>query len=482
MKSNFIILVLLMSVGIVWAQTPTTNEEDEKIVRSIFDESLIDGRCYERLRTLCKDIGPRLSGSVGAVRAVEWAVQEMEQLGFDTVYKQSCMVPHWERGEKEYVAAHSSSMEKPLQLKACALGYSLGTPPEGVRGKIVKVTGLEDVEAMDAEALKGKIVYYSRPMDPTHIQTFHAYGGCVDQRSRGGITAQKKGAIGVIVRSMGLRIDDYPHTGTMDYGGELPDIPSCAISTKASEDLNALLEKDPDVELEIRMNCKRFEDKLSYNVIGEMWGSEHPDEYIVVGGHLDCWDNAEGAHDDGAGVVQSIEVLHLFKTLGLKNKHTLRAVLFMNEENGTRGARKYAEEAKTKKEKHVIAIESDSGGFVPRGFNVDGTDQAVPQILKQIGGWEALLEPYNLHRYKKGFGGVDINFLKDQDIPLIGFYPDPQRYFDIHHTELDVFEAVNRRELVLGAASIASLVYLIDKYGLGFVPAYKVVEKDMPKG
>jgi len=481
MKFNLFLILTIIATGL-YAQTPTTNDEDDKVVRSIFDESLIDGRCYERLRTLCKDIGPRLSGSVGADKAVEWAVKEMEQLGFDTVYKQPCMVPHWERGEKEYVAVHSTELDIPLELKACALGYSLGTPTEGIKGKIVKVTGLEDVEAMPANSLEGKIVYYSRPMDPTHIETFHAYGGCVDQRSRGGITAQQKGAIGVIVRSMGLRIDDYPHTGTMDYGGELPDIPSCAISTKASEDLNALLEKDPNTELEMRLNCKRFEDKLSYNVIGEMKGSEHPDEYIVVGGHLDCWDNAEGAHDDGAGVVQSIEVLHLFKTLGLKNKHTLRAVLFMNEENGTRGARKYAEEAKTKKEKHVVAIESDSGGFVPRGFNVDGPDEAIPKILKQIGGWEALLEPYNLHRYKKGFGGVDINFLKDQQIPLIGFYPDPQRYFDIHHTELDVFEQVNRRELVLGAASIASLVYLIDKYGLGFVPAYQQIIKEVPKG
>jgi len=208
MKLSSVFFILLFISSTMDAQTPTTNEQDEKIVRSIFDESLIDGRCYE------------------ADKAVDWAVEEMQQLGFDTVYKQACMVPHWERGEREYVAAHSSSMEKPLKLKACALGYSLGTPAEGIKGKIVKVTGLEDVEAMAPEALKGKIVYYSRPMDPTHIETFHAYGGCVDQRSRGGITAQRKGAIGVIVRSMGLRIDDYPHTGTMDYGGELPDIPS----------------------------------------------------------------------------------------------------------------------------------------------------------------------------------------------------------------------------------------------------------------
>jgi len=463
-------------------QTPSTNEEDEKTVRSIFDESLINAQAYERLRVLCKDIGPRLSGSVGADKAVEWAVKEMQTLGFDTVYKQACMVPHWERGEKEYVAVHTNLSEA-IELKACALGYSLGTPPEGIKGKVVKVNGIEDVEAMGPNELEGKIIYYSRPMDPTHIETFHAYGGCVDQRSRGAITAQQKGAIGAIVRSMGLRIDDYPHTGTMDYGSELPDIPSCAISTKASEDLNKMLLEDADLEIEMRMSCQRLPDKQSYNVIGEKWGSDFKDEYIVVGGHLDCWDNGEGAHDDGAGVVQSIEVLNLFKTLAIDNKHTLRAVLFMNEENGTRGARKYAEEVKAKNEKHVIAIESDSGGFVPRGFNVDGTEEAIPQILKQIGGWEGLLEPYNLHRYKRGYGGVDINFLKDQQIPLMGFYPDPQRYFDIHHTELDVFEQVNQRELVLGAASIASLVYLIDKYGLGFAPYYKSIkELNEPKG
>jgi len=478
----FFFLIAFASINISTnAQTPSTNKIDEKAVCSIFDESLINGQAYERLRVLCKDIGPRLSGSVGADKAVIWAIKEMEALNFDTVYTQACMVPHWERGEKEYVAVHTKDSKNAIELKACALGYSLGTPAEGIKGKVVKVNGIEDIEAMEADALKGKIVYYSRPMDPAHIETFDAYGGCVDQRSRGAITAQQKGAIGAIVRSMGLRIDDYPHTGTMDYSSELPDIPSCAISTKASEDLNKMLLEDADLELEMRMSCERFPDKLSYNVIGEKWGSEFKDEYIVVGGHLDCWDNGEGAHDDGAGVVQSIEVLNLFNTLNLNNRHTLRAVLFMNEENGTRGARKYAETAKTKNEKHVVAIESDSGGFVPRGFNVDGTDKAILQMLKQISGWEALLEPYNLHRYKQGFGGVDINFLKDQQIPLMGFYPDPQRYFDIHHTELDVFEQINRRELVLGAASITSLVYLIDKYGLGFTPAYKTETLNKPK-
>jgi len=449
---------------------------DEQTIRTIFDQSLVEAECYERLRYLCKDIGQRLSGSEGADKSVDWAVKEMQALGFDTVYKQPCMVPVWVRGEEASAKLHSKKLKEPKQLKVTTLGYSPSTPKGGIKAKVVMYDHVHDVEELGEDDLKGKIVFFNRPMDPKLIETFHAYGGCVDQRSRGAIVSQTKGAIGVIVRSMGLRNDDFPHTGTQDYTGDYPEIPAVAVSTKGADDLEALLKKDKNLEIEMIVNSYMEDEKLSYNVIGEVFGSEKPDEYIVVSGHLDSWDIAEGAHDDGAGVVQSIEVLNLFKVLKLNNKHTLRAVLFMNEENGTRGARKYRDEVERKGEKHIVAIESDSGGFVPRGFNVDGIDGLVPKVIKQIEGWHPMLEPYNLHRYKPGYSGVDINFLKDMGFPLIGFYPDPQRYFDIHHTELDVFESVNERELVLGAASITSLVYLIDKYGTG-APTNKVSER-----
>jgi len=240
-------------------------------------------------------------------------------------------------------------------------------------------------------------------------------------------------------------------------------IPAAAISTRDAERLSALLKTDPNLKFYMRMTPQTLPDVLSYNVIGEIKGTEKPDEIIVVGGHLDSWDVGEGAHDDGTGIVQSMEVLRLFKEMGIKPKRTIRAVLFMNEENGLRGGRKYAEEAKAKGEVHIAAIESDAGGFTPRGFGIDGNDDQYAKVLT----WKPLLVPYGLHDLSRGGGGADIGPLKGQGtVALIGFKPDSQRYFDYHHTEIDTFETVNRREMQLGAASMASLVYLISQYGL----------------
>ncbi|MFX3625750.1 MAG: M28 family peptidase [bacterium] len=450
-------IFLLFYVG-VFAQDPNS---DSAVIRRIFDEALLRGKSYDMLGELCKKAPHRLSGSENAAIAVEWAKAKMEALGFDTVFLQPVMVPHWVRGEKETAKILSKSGKKKVNI--CALGGSVGTGKKGIQAPIIEVKGIDELEKLGKEKVEGKIVFYSRPMDARHILTFHAYGGCVDQRVWGAVEAAKYGAAGVIVRSMNLRTDEFPHTGAMAYNDSITKIPAAAISTLHADQLSHLLQNEPDLEFYFKMSCETLPDVLSYNVIGEMRGSEFPDEYIVAGGHLDAWDNGEGAHDDGAGCIQSIEAVRLFKALGKRPKRTLRAVLFMNEENGLRGAKLYASIADSLKVNHIAAIESDAGGFAPRGFRLDG-DSVWKEKVRT---WKNLLLPYGLYDFRDGGSGADVGQLKktQQPILLAGFMPDSQRYFDYHHANTDTFAAVNKRELELGAASISALMYLISEYG-----------------
>ena len=433
--------------------------QDAKTIRTIFDLALTQSEAYENLRVLCKDIGHRLSGSEGADSAVVWGQRVLEKLELDTIYLQEITVPHWERGRKEKAYFYNEKGKNMLDV--CALGGSISTGMnQFIKGDVLEVKSLDEVNNLPDSLVKGKIIFYNRPMDPKKISTFSAYGSCVDQRYSGAIEAAKKGAIAVIVRSMNVRQDDFPHTGSMAYEEGVDSIPAFAISTNGANYLSENVSKYDNLELNLKSFCKSYPDKISHNVIGEIKGSEFPDEYITVGGHLDSWDMGEGAHDDGAGVVQSIEVLHLLNLMNIKPKHSIRVVLFMNEENGNRGGKHYAERAAAKNEKHLMALESDRGGFSPRGFSVNGTEKQLNRIKK----WVDLFEPYGIHEFKMGFAGVDINPLEDGKICLIGLSPDSQRYFDHHHSDNDVFEEVNKRELVLGAASMTSLIYLIDKY------------------
>ena len=436
-----------------------TQAQDAKTIRTIYDLALTQSEAYENLRVLCKDIGHRLSGSEGADSAVVWGQRVLGKLELDTIYLQEITVPHWERGRKEKAYFYNEKGKNMLDV--CALGGSISTGMnQFIKGDVLEVKSLDEVNNLPDSLVKGKIIFYNRPMDPKKISTFSAYGSCVDQRYSGAIEAAKKGAIAVIVRSMNVRQDDFPHTGSMAYKEEVDSIPAFAISTNGADYLSENVTKYDNLELNLKSFCKSYPDKISHNVIGEIKGSEFPDEYITVGGHLDSWDMGEGAHDDGAGVVQSIEVLHLLNLMNIKPKHSIRVVLFMNEENGNRGGKHYAERAAAKNEKHLMALESDRGGFSPRGFSVNGTEKQLNGIKK----WVDLFEPYGIHEFKMGFAGVDINPLEDGKICLIGLSPDSQRYFDHHHSDNDVFEEVNKRELVLGAASMTSLIYLIDKY------------------
>ena len=461
---TILLLILFCASTTVFAQS-----EDEKQLKVIYDLALTEGQGYDWLNHLSNQIGGRLSGSVQAQLAVDYTKAQLDSLGLDRVWLQPVMVPKWVRGTPEFAFIET----KPgltTNVPICALGGSVATPDGGIKANIVEVKGIEDLEKLGREKIEGKIVFYNRPMEPTLISTFASYSGCVDQRYSGAAEAGKYGAAGVIVRSMTLRLDDYPHTGSMSYGdvAVANRIPAAAISTNGAELLSATLKLNPDIKFYFKQNCKQFEDVESFNVIGEIRGTTHPNEIMVVGGHLDSWDLGDGSHDDGAGCVQSMEVLRLLKQTGYKPKRTLRVVLFMNEENGLRGGNKYAEVARNKNEKHVFALESDSGGFTPRGFSFNCSDEN----LKHIQQWKGLFEPYLIHMFVKGYSGADIRPLMGQDLVLAGLRPDSQRYFDHHHAENDTFEHVNKRELQLGAATMASLVYLIDKYGT--LPSAKI--------
>ncbi|MGB3588765.1 MAG: M20/M25/M40 family metallo-hydrolase, partial [Tunicatimonas sp.] len=438
------------------------SQDDSTVLRKIYDETLLRGEAYENLRSLCKDVGGRVSGSPEAAAAVEWGRQLMQQYGFDSVFLQPVMVPHWVRGQQEVGRIVNSQKLGTREVNITALGNAVGTGDAGVLANIVEVHTFEELADLGEENVKGKIVFFNRPMDQTQVQTGSAYGLAGNQRRGGPSEAAKYGAVGVIVRSLSTAFDDYPHTGSTVYSFNIPKIPAVAISTNDADLLSKTLEEEPTLSFYLETHSEMLDDVLSYNVVGEITGSEYPDEYIIVGGHLDSWDLAEGAHDDGAGVVHSIEVLRTLKAMDYQPKRTIRAVLFMNEENGLAGAKKYAELAEENNEQHLAAMESDAGGFAPRGFGLDVSEAAYEQIQR----WKPLFDPYDLHKFNKGGSGADISALKPQGVELIGLRPDSQRYFDMHHSALDVFEIVNRRELLLGAAAMTSLVYLIDQYGL----------------
>ena len=434
---------------------------DSIILRHIANDILVKGTAYENLRFLCKKVGSRLSGSPGAEKAVVETSRMLREAGADTVYMQACMVPHWVRGEKE-VANLRLSNGKTFQLKAAALGNSVGTPAKGITGEVVEVKSFTELNQLGRSGVEGKIVFFNYPMDPTQVATFRAYGQAGVYRGTGPSMAAKYGAIGVMIRSLASNVDDYPHTGATNYNDSFPKLPAIAISTRDADYLsNALKQKQVD-KAYFKTNAQMLPDVASANVVGELRGSEFPDEIITIGGHLDSWDLAEGAHDDGAGCVQSIEIIRVMKALGIKPKRTIRVVMFMNEENGLRGGKKYAELAKAENKKFIFALESDAGGFVPRGLGFT----ARPEQINKIFSWKSLFQPYGAGDFNIGGGGADIGPLASLGTTTAGLNPDSQRYFDVHHASTDVFESVSPRELNLGAVVMAGLVYLVSEYGL----------------
>lgn len=456
MRTPVLFLTLLFSLASA-APDPRATTVDR-----FFTEALAHGQAYTQLRDLVSKHPGRLSGSTALADAVLWSEQRLAALSLDRVYKQDVLVPHWERGAAESFQLLSPTGQ-PTPLAALALGGSGATPPTGLRAQVIEVKSLDELAALGREPVAGKIVLFNRPLDPTPFLPGIAYGGAGDQRNRGPAAAARLGAVAALTRSLTHAHDDVPHTGVTSFPPDVTPIPAAALSTLAADRLSAALAADPHTQIEIAVHARSHADAPSHNVIGEIRGTEFPDEIILVGGHLDSWDITPGAHDDGAGIVQSIEVLRLFKTLGIQPRHTLRCVLFTNEENGLRGATAYATAARDAGERHLFAIESDAGGFAPNGFEL-GSTQGDAHLRAQR--WRPLLEPWGLWHFRKGSAGADVAPLLLQGVTVAQIVPDSQRYLDIHHTARDDLDQVNPRELHLGAAALASLVWLVDTEGL----------------
>lgn len=456
MKVKWIFVVFLLA----WASLLQA-QKDEQVLQNFYKEALASWESYSNLEWLCKNTAGRICGTPEAAAAVEYTYQLMLNMDLDQVWKQPCMVKNWKRGAKE-IGRVVSSLYGSTEVPVCALGLSVGTGIEGISAEVVEVMNFEELD-QKKNLVKGKIVFFNRAMNAQELNTFAAYGGAVDQRTSGAAKAAQYGAVASVVRSMSSELDDYPHTGVTRYESDDQKIPAFAVSTNGANLLSAQLKNDPKLRLFLKSTCETYPDVPSFNVIGEIKGSEFPDQIITVGGHLDAWDTGEGAHDDGGGCMQSIEVLRLLKATGIRPKHTIRAVMFMDEEVAQRGGQAYADEAVAKNEKHVAAMESDRGVLTPRMVAIGTDPERYTKALK----WADLFEPYDLH-ITQGGGGVDISPLKKAypDLVFLGMVPDANRYFRFHHSPFDRFDQVDRREMQMGAATMTALIYLFDKYGL----------------
>lgn len=431
------------------------SKEDSIQFNRISTEILNKGKAYNELRDLTKNIGHRLSGSEAYEKSVQWAAQKLRDAGADKVWLQEVMIPVWERGnESLHIKTNSGKWTK---LKMLSLGNSEGTRGKDVSGEIIMVKSFAEYDELPAEKVKEKIVFFNYPFSQSYIETFKGYSDASAYRSTAAMLTAQKGGKFAIVRSLSSAFDDVPHTGAMRYKDDVAKIPAVAIGNTTADELENLL-KLQKITAKLNSNCGMKGEKLSHSVIGEFTGKKDK-SVIVVGGHLDSWDVGEGAHDDGAGIVQSIEVLRTFKNLGIKNNHTIRVVCFANEENGVKGGQQYGKTVKEKGEKHLFALESDAGGFSPRGIALEMDDAKRNQIKS----WSTLFLPYGAYDFEGRYSGTDIYPLKDMGVPTAELVPDSQRYFDIHHTEEDTFEKVNRRELLLGATVMTQMIYMIDK-------------------
>lgn len=432
--------------------------QDSVVFRQMSDQIMLHGKCYDDLRVLCKTIGHRLSGSAQAEKAVEWGERCLREAGADKVWLQPVNVPVWVRGRESLELSFGKSWKKVSML---SLGNTVGTDGKLLEAPVIMVNNFVEFRKLPVEEVKGRIVFFNYRFPQQLVNTFDGYDEAGAYRWNGPNMASAKGAVAVIIRSVSTGVDDVPHTGSLRYADTIKPIPAVAIGNISADSLEAQCKRG-EVRARLQSECRMAGTKTSFNVIGELTGSEHPEQIVVVGGHLDSWDVGEGAHDDGAGCVQSIEVLRTFKALKIRPKRTLRVVLFMNEENGLKGGFAYADSARAKKEKHIFALESDAGGFSPRGFGLDMSD-ARRGYLKS---YKHLFLPYGLYDFEQQHGGADISPLKRAGVPVAGLLPDAQRYFDYHHTAADVFEAVNHRELKLGAVGMTQLVWLVTQYGL----------------
>jgi carboxypeptidase Q len=395
--------------------------------------------------------GPRLAGTPGAEGALAIAWELMLELKLDHIHMEGVQVPLWTRGRTEKAAAHPREGGA-VPLAVCALGGSVATPDGGLRAGVLEVKSLDEAAALGSRA-SGRMVFFNRPMDPGLQDSFRSYGGAADQRVSGAAGAAEVGAVAVLVRSLTLSDDDLPHTGIVRYTEGNPGIPAAALGVRSADLLSAMLGLDPALEVSLDMTCRPEGMVLSHNLMGEIVGSTHPEEVIVMAGHLDTWDLCHGAHDDGAGCAQSLEAVRLILSSGMVPARTVRVVLYMSEEFGAQGGAAYAMDPGRAAERHLAALESDRGGFMPRGFTATADEPALDRMRH----WLPLLEPTGIGWIREGFGGADIQFLARSGTTVIGLVPESQRYFDCHHCARDLIGEVHPRELEMGAAAMGIL-------------------------
>lgn len=430
----------------------------QPIADSIKNHSLNNNIGYNWLSELSQ-IGSRPANSKNFLKAIDWAKNKFEEIGVDTIYTQEVTIPNWIRNDIEKAQLVNSKGEFISDLTVASLGGSKGAP-DGIRGKILEVKSFEELQSKKSQA-QGKIIFFNRSFNQTFKNTFRGYGEAVNQRTQGAIEADKVGGIAAIVRSVTTKNDDVPHVGIMRYADSLKQIPAVAISIEDADFLSDLIRKNPNYEVEITTNCENLPDTKSFNLIAEIKGTEFPEEIIVVGGHLDSWDKGDGAHDDGAPSIQTMEILHIFNKLGIKPKRTIRCVLFTAEEIGLFGGIEYGRIAELKNEFHLAAIESDRGAFTPRGFTAQTDSISLSKMQK----WIPLLKETGIDWFEFGGSGPDISRIKNVKAG-IGFIPDDQRYFDVHHSDNDTIDSVNPREMQLGTAAMAILTLLLSEIGL----------------
>lgn len=443
--------IALLSFLSAFSQT----KNDSLTFRNIADVTMDSGKAYSNLYELTKTIGHRLSGSTAYEKATDWAAQKLKEAGADKVWKQEVKVPVWTRGKESLQIQGKDGQWR--SVKMLSLGNSEGTKGNDLTGEIIVVKSIDEFEKMPDSKIKDKIILFNYPFPQNYIYTMEGYREASPYRRNTATLVAKKGGKAVLVRSLSTAFDDVPHTGGMRYEDGVKKIPAITVGPKTADELESLAQQQK-ITAKINSHCGMNGEKLTYNVIGEISGKKD-NKVIVAGGHLDSWDVGEGAHDDGAGIVQAIEIINIFKKLNIQNNHTIRVVCFANEENGTRGGDAYADSIKVKNENHLFAIESDSGGYAPRGISLEMDESK----RKQIQSWQSLFLPYGVYDFSLTHSGSDIEPMKMQNVPLSGLIPDSQRYFDLHHSESDTFEKVNRRELLLGAVTMAQIVYLIDK-------------------
>lgn len=410
--------------------------------------ALVDGRAWDKLAWLTDRIGHRLSGSEALDRAVEWTAEEFRRDGIEHVWTEKVMVPKWVRGHG--AARIVAPVEREMAL--LALGMSVGTPQGGIEAPVIEVTSFEELEAAGQE-VAGKIVLYNRPIERGWGKE-NGYGTVVKLRGSGASRAATLGAVGMLIRSLGTADFDLPHTGALRYDAEQPEIPAAAVAAEDAELMHRLLASGDEVRVHLDLGCHMAGEAESANVLAELRGAEKPDEIVLIGAHLDSWDVGQGAHDDGAGCAMVLETMRVLRRLGERPKRTIRAVLFTNEENGLRGGKDYAERHGA--ERHVAAIETDSGGFRPLGFGVTAGEGGVELVAGLTRGLAAI----GADAVTPEGGGADIGPLrKDHGVPVIGMHVDVDRYFDYHHTNADTLDKVDRADLDRGVAALAVLAY-----------------------